>query len=210
MQIEYHDCHNCIHWDPSKEFCEHGKPKLGMAGLFSCENWAQREESVPLQPDGSLKMKASETIGCRIVNGDGITAGSITTGLIKRCSNCANYMPAIGICRQKDMIISNPDSWACGDKWEPKTEEQNLEKTLHIEYDIPEIPKDTMKALSEFMSNDGSIVRARMLESLDIVFGLAIQQAPTLKERWISLREQCIGALQMRWKQEDEKKDSKP
>jgi hypothetical protein len=90
---------------------------------------------------------------------------------------------------------------------ELEEKQKGLEKTLHIESGMPEIPKDTRKALSEFMSNDGNIVRARMLESLDIVFGLAIQQAPTLRERWISLREQCIGALQMRWRQEDEKKE---
>lgn len=222
LQVIGKSCDNCGKCHPIIAMCtEHPDRSIWPPKENVCDEWV--EMPAKLQPDGSLKMKASETIGCHIINGDGITVTSITTGLVKRCSNCANYMPAIGICRQKDMIISNPDSWACGDKWEPKTEEQpvfggtslkelevkqkNLEKMLHIESDKQEIPKETVKTLSEFMSDDGSIVRARMLESLDIVFGLAIQQAPTLRERWIRLREQCIGALQMRWKQEDEKKE---
>lgn len=143
------------------------------------------------------------------------------------CITCGRFDPATNGCwwfGEQDM--SEESMTKPCESWEPKKDKQpvfggtslkeleekhkGLEKKLHIESDMSEIPKDTRKALSEFMSNDGSIVRARMLESLDIVFGLAIQQAPTLRERWIRLREQCIGALQMRWKQEDEKKESKP
>lgn len=69
-------CESCEHHNPLDFECK--KRDVYEEGRqLRCRSWEQKSmvacDTVPLQPDGSLKMKASETIGARIVNPVGVT-----------------------------------------------------------------------------------------------------------------------------------------
>ena len=89
-----HICITCGRFDPNTNGCWwFGEEDMSEKSMTTpCESWEPKKEKlnvftatetigmdpvnpvkVPLQPDGSLKMKAKETIGASVVNPDGVT-----------------------------------------------------------------------------------------------------------------------------------------
>lgn len=66
-------CKTCGHYYPDLEVCAADDSFVTEADskVRSCNDWEPRKE-VPLQPDGSLKMQARETIGAETVNTDAV------------------------------------------------------------------------------------------------------------------------------------------
>ena len=63
--------------EPSNEGCKNWEPKKEKLNVFTATETIGMDPvnpvKVPLQPDGSLKMQAKETIGASIVNPAGVT-----------------------------------------------------------------------------------------------------------------------------------------
>lgn len=181
MQTEYHGCHNCIHWDPSKEFCEHGKPKRGVTGIFSCENWESRKVNVftsvehiigmdpvnsvrvPLQPDGSPKMQARETIGAETVNADAV---------VRLQTLCDEAEP-------------------CKAKLTFQYQEKQKEKPAGWDHQL------------EAKAIDRGAKQGMTQEALDTVFAIACQQVPSMEKRWMELKAEIGVMFAQKWAAED-------
>ena len=192
-------CITCDYFDPDTNECWFEEHDMSEEESMTrtCESWEPRKE-VPLQPDGSLKLKAKETIGATIM-GQGITSATLH---IRHCGNCL-HQKGDEMCSEP----GKPSDKGCKN-WEPEP----LKATVTFQYeekqpegkrDPFEIPKEAMKAL-QYSESDMQELRGRTLEALDMMTAIAIQQMPGSKKRWVSLRKACIHALRNHWKHHDE------
>lgn len=200
-------CKTCGHYDPTLQICcaRDMLVTRSDAEQWTCGDWEEKLNvftatetigmdpvnpvKVPLQLDGSLKMKAKETIGCHIVNGDGITWATLRT---RRCGNCL-HQAGDEMCPDP----GEPSREGCKN-WEPRKEKQReLEKVLHIESDTPEIQNERAKAL------DRGAKQGMTLEALDTVFAVACQQVPSMEQRWMELKAEINLMFAQKWAAED-------
>ena len=126
-------CKTCGHYDPILQICC-ARDMLIMkedAEQWTCGDWEEKLNvftvtetigmdpanpvKVPLQPDDAIKFKASETIGCRIVNRDGITWATLR---IRCCGNCL-HQAGDEMCPDP----GEPSNEGCKN-WEPKKDHE--------------------------------------------------------------------------------------
>ena len=193
-----HICITCEHFDPDTNQCWFEEHDMSEEESLTrtCESWEPRKEKlnvfsvretigitpvnpvkVPLQPDGSLKMKAKETIGCHIVNGDGITWATLRT---RYCGNCL-HQAGDEMCPDP----GEPSNEGCKN-WEPR-EEKSAGWDHRLE----------AKAL------DRGAKQGMTLEALETVFAVACQQVPSMEQRWMELKGEINLMFAQKWAAED-------
>lgn len=109
-----HICITCWYFDPDTNQCWFEEHDMSEEESLTrtCESWEQRK-TVPLQSDGSLKMKVSETIDMTILNPESITSATSHT---RHCGNCSH--------QRGDAICAGahePVNYECKN-WEPRKE----------------------------------------------------------------------------------------
>ena len=193
-------CGNCCWGDPKLHVCCAKDMMLTDEDLAfcSCGSWEPRKEKlnvfsaretvgmdpvnpveVPLQPDGSLKMKAREAIGAYVI-GHGITSATLHT---RHCGNCL-HQDGDEMCTDP----GEPSNEGCKN-WEPKKEEE--EKSTGWDHRLE------AKAL------DRGAKQGMTLEALDTVFAIACQQVPSMEQRWMELKGQINLMFAQKWAAED-------
>ena len=223
-------CATCGYCDPDTNECWFDERSMSdaEARTRTCKSWEPRKE-VPLQPDGSVKMQAKETIGATVVNPESVTRVSlgrlgeklteelklhkmemnpggahqtVSPYFVRRCYNCL-HKAGDEMCPG----AHDPELEGCKN-WEPEP----LKATVTFQYeekqpeDKPspfEIPKEATEAL-QYSESDMQEMRGRTLEALDMMTDIALQQMPGSTRRWLSLRKACIHALRNHWKHHDE------
>lgn len=114
------------------------------------------------------------------------------------CSKCKNFMPAINICRIKDMVISDPATWTCGDKWESadKASADNINKQAQAEDQLKDAMNDIMQS---------GMKHGYLLEQLDTVVDIACHHVPAGWKRWMTMKADIRKTLIDHWAKEDAK-----
>ena len=181
-----HRCSNCAYCNPETNHCTVRSRIMSSPGTTVCMQWAAR---VPLQPDGSLKMKASETIGCHIVNGDGITWTTLHT---RHCGNCL-HQNGDEMCSEP----GKPSDEGCKN-WEPEP----LKATVTLQYEEKQKTNDLEYANRRKALDEGA-KQGMTLEALDTVFAIACQQVPSMEKRWMELRAEINIMFAQKWAAED-------
>ena len=198
LQVVGKSCDNCGKCHPIIAMCtEHPDRSIWPPKENVCDEWV--EMPAKLQPDGSVKMQAKETIGATIMGQGIITSTALH---LRHCGNCA-HQKGDEMCADP----GEPSDEGCKN-WEPEP----LKATVTFQYeekqpeDKPspfDIPKEAMEAL-QYSESDMQELRGRTLEALDMMTDIALQQVPGGKRRWLSLRKACVLALRNHWKHHDE------
>lgn len=236
-------CITCGYFDPDTNQCWFEEHDMSEEESLTrtCESWEPRKEKlnvfnvgetigmdrvnpveVPLQPDGSLKMQAKETIGASVVNPDGVTkltfGGTSLQELAAKqkkqeeqlppgacCFNCEHRDKMSLNCKLKlsDAVLTVERSQHeyC-DSWE---REQDHGVTLRV-VDPEEDKKQKSTGWDhrlEAKALDRGARQGMTLEALDTVFAIACQQVPSMEKRWMELKGEINAMFAKKWAAED-------
>ena len=192
-----HICITCGYFDPDTNQCWFEEHDMSEEESMTrtCESWEPRKEKlniftarettgmdpvnpvkVPLQPDGSLKMQARETIGAETVNTDAV---------VRLQTLCDEAEP----CKAKLTFQYQENQQVFGGTSLKELEEN--QKADDLEY------AKRRKAL------DYGAKQGMTLEALDTVFAIACQQVPSMEQRWMELKAEINVMFGRKWAAED-------
>ena len=160
--------------------CESWEPRKEKLNVFSVRETIGMDPvnpvKVPLQPDGSLKMQARETIGAETVNTDAV---------VRLHTLCDEAEP----CKAKMTFQYQEKQQVFGGTSLKELEEN--QKADALEY------AKRRKAL------DYGAKQGMTLEALDTVFAIACQQVPSMEQRWMELKAEINVMFGRKWAAED-------
>ena len=199
-----HRCKNCAYCNPETNHCTVRSRIMSSPGTTVCMQWVAR---VPFQPDGSLKLKAKETIGATIM-GQGITSATLH---IRHCGNCL-HQKGDEMCSEP----GKPSDEGCKN-WEPRQEHEDmlLEICKMQQEKQPVFGGTSLQELEEKQKSDDLEYAKRRkaldygakqgmtLEALDTVFAIACQQVPSMEKRWMELKAEINVMFGRKWAAED-------
>ena len=187
-------CATCGHCDPDMNECWFDERSMSdaEARTRTCKSWEPKLNvftvnetigmdpvnpvKVPLQPDGSLKMQARETIGAETVNTDAV---------VRLHTLCDEAEP----CKAKLTFQYQEKQQVFGGTSLKELEEN--QKADALEY------AKRRKAL------DYGAKQGMTLEALDTVFAIACQQVPSMEQRWMELKAEINVMFGRKWAAED-------
>lgn len=189
-------CITCGYFDPDTNQCWFEEHDMSEEESLTrtCESWEPRKEKlnvftatetmgmdpvnpvkVPLQPDGSLKMQARETIGAETVNTDAVVR------LQKLCDEAEPCKAKLTFQYKKQPVFGGTSL----------KELEEKKKADDLEY------AKRRKAL-----NYGA-KQGMTLEALDTVFAIACQQVPSMEKGWMELKAEINIMFAKKWAVED-------
>jgi hypothetical protein len=228
-----HICITCGHFDPDTNECWFEEHDMSEEESMTrtCESWEPKKE-VPLQPDGSLKMQARETIGAETVNTDAVVQlqklcdeaepckAKLTFQYQKKqeeqlppgacCFNCEHRDKMSLNCRLKksDAVLTFMRSQHeyCG-SWEREKDHGVTLRVVDPEEDKKQKEAQVQKCL---VAKEKGWRRGYMMAELHMMCDAASQLLPDRKPQWERLRNILEDALRALWARNDQdKKESK-
>ena len=208
-------CYNCGRYDPNPGgICKNGDfVKDADDHIVDCRAWATVGKSVqlgdngfsiPVQPDGSVKIRHSEAIGATVVNTESIKRLHLndTTKAAAQDGIPCPYPP-------DDPTI---DCWHCDIKcrgkkaWFTQLQHPQLSPKKGPVFggtSLKELEEKQTVAKKLELPQDMQFKRGSTIEALTTVFNIACTQVPACKDHWTELRNVVIEALKLQWARYD-------
>lgn len=167
-------CITCGHFDPDTNQCWFEEHDMSEEESLTrtCESWEPRKE-VSLQPDGSLKMQTSETIGAETVNSDAVVRLQPLYDEADPCKAKVTFQ------YEKQPVFGGTSL----------SEQEVKAKICDHQLEAKALDRGAKQGMT--------------LEALDTVFAIACQQVPSMETRWMELKGEINIMFAQKWAAED-------